>query len=104
MKPNTTDYPLDLAAFEAWQREQYAQENEDPERFARLVKKCIQNELDESEQTLVRLYYYEHRTLREIARFLGVHLSTVSKRLNAVRLKLYKYLKYAAELHFGREM
>lgn len=104
MSNNSPEYMLDAAAFEAWQRDQYTTESDDSERFARLVKKCIQNELDESERELLRLRYYEDRSVREIADIVGVDPSTVSRRLDKIQCTLYKYLKYATELHFGRGM
>ena len=106
MNTKTTEYLLDLSVFEAWQREQYNQDNDqrDPERFARLVKKVIQNELDETEQELVRLYYYEHHSMREIAEIVGSSRSSVCRQINKALNKIYTYLKYAAELYFGREM
>ena len=104
MSTTSTEYTLDLAAFEAWQREQYAQESVDRERFNRLVKKCIQNELDESERELLCLRYYEDRSVREIADLVGLAPSSVYRRLDTIQCKLYNYLKYAAELHFGRGM
>lgn len=104
MSNNSPEYMLDAAAFEAWQREQYAQESVDRERFDRLVKKCIQNELDESERELLRLRYYERLSVREIADLVGLVPSSVYRRLDSIQCKLYNYLKYAAELHFGRGM
>lgn len=104
MSNNSPEYMLDQAAFEAWQRGQYTEESVDPNRFFRLVKKCIQNELDETEKELLRLRYYERRKVREIADLVGVDPSTVSRRLDKIQCTLYKYLKYAAELHFGRGM
>jgi RNA polymerase sigma factor (sigma-70 family) len=104
MSNNSPEYMLDAAAFEAWQRDQYTTESDDPERFTRLVKKVIQNELDESEKELVRLYHYERHTLREIAGLIGSSPSTVCRRLDKIHRKMYTYLKYAAELHFGRGM
>lgn len=104
MSNNSPEYSLDAAAFEAWQRDQYTTEDDARERFDRLIKKCIQNELDESEKELLRLRYYERRKVREIAGIVGVDPSTVSRRLDAIQRKLYNFLKYAAELHYGRGM
>lgn len=104
MSNNSPEYMLDAAAFEAWQRDQYTTESNDSERFARLVKKCIQNDLDESEKELVRLYHYEGQTATRIASLMGVAPSTVCRRLDKIHRKLYTYLKYAAELHYGRGM
>ena len=104
MSNNSPEYMLDAAAFEAWQRDQNTTESDHRERFNRLVKKCIQEELDESEKELLRLRYYERRKVREIADIVGVDPSTVSRRLGKIQNTLYKYLKYAAELHYGRGM
>lgn len=104
MSVYTSEYPLDLAAFESWQREQYTAEEDEAERFSRLVRKVIENELDDSEKELIRLYYYERLTVTKIAGIEGVNHSTISRRLNKIHGKLYTYLKYAAELHFGRGM
>jgi DNA-directed RNA polymerase specialized sigma24 family protein len=42
--------------------------------------------------------------MTEIAKRLGVSRTSVSKRLHRALAKLHTYLKYAAELYFGREM
>ena len=104
MSNNSPEYTLDTAAFEAWQRDLYAKKVDDSELFYRLTRKVIQNELSGEEKKLVRLYYYEGRGVREIADLVGVAPSTISRRLDKIQCTLYKYLKYAAELHYGRRM
>lgn len=94
---------LDRAAFEMWQRENCDNEK-DAEAFKKIVTKAIQNELNEKQREILSLYYYENFTMEKIANRLGISTPTVSLYLKRIRRKLYKSLKYAAELYYGREM
>lgn len=106
MSVTTTVSIFDFAAYEEWSHESDDLDDEQfsAEEFSRLVKKVIANELTETEQEVIRLYYYELCTMTEIAKRQGVSRTSVSKSLRRACAKLHTYLKYAAELYFGREM
>lgn len=106
MSDTATMSIFDFTAYENWSHESDDPDDDRPsaESFARLVRKVITNELTATEQEVIRLYYYEHCTMTEIAKKQGVSRTSVSKRLHRALAKLHTYLKYAAELYFGREM
>ncbi len=94
---------LDRAAFEMWQREDYDDQT-DTEAFKKIVTKAIQNELNEKEKEILYLYFYEKRTLAEIAKLFNVSIPSIWNRIKRIKRKLYGFLKYAAELYYGRDM
>jgi RNA polymerase sigma factor (sigma-70 family) len=49
--------------------------------------------LSENQRRLVRLYYYEERTLREISKIMNIHFSCVQRRLETIHGKLKKCLE-----------
>lgn len=99
----TNDYVLDIAAFKMWQREDCDNEI-DSEAFKKIVMKVIQNELNEKEREIVYLYFCDRYTLEEIAKLFNVSTVAIWKRLKRIKRKLYGFLKYAAELYYGRAM
>ena len=66
----------------------------DPE--ARLLNVALREELTERQAQMVRMYYIEQHTMRDIAGMLGVNISTVSRTLAAARKRLKRCLKYAS--------
>lgn len=101
--PNSSEYFLDIKAFEIWQRENCNNER-DSEAFEKIVMKAIQNELNEKQRKILYLYYYEKLTMKKIAELLKISVPTVCDYLKRSRHKLYGCLKYAAELYYGREI
>lgn len=96
--------PFDVESFRVWQNAQIEVEDIESEKFTNLVRKVIQKELTDDERELIRLYYYKGLSSVKIADIVGVDSSTVRRRLYKVHQKLYNFLKYAAELYFGRSM
>ena len=67
-----------------------------------LVRRIIKNELDPRQQEIVRLHWYEEKSLNEIAEILGIDRSTmyrIDKKINEI---IYDKLKYAIEYRFGK--
>ncbi len=58
------------------------------------VQRVIREELTEKQRTTLLAYYFEERTIPEIAREQGVHKSTVSRTLKRAEQRLRRYLKY----------
>ena len=67
-----------------------------------LVKKVIENELNEKDRLIVKLYWSDRNTISEIAKTLGLDRSTVSKRLDRINEIVYDKLKYAIEYRYGK--
>ena len=62
-------------------------ESEATERRHEIVKKLLEK-LPESERTVVTLYYLGEMTMKEISKFLGVSVKTISSRLHRARKRL----------------
>lgn len=63
----------------------------------RLVRTALREDLTPRQSQMVRLYYIEQSTMPDIARRLGVNVSTVSRTLAAARVKLKRSLRYARQ-------
>ena len=64
---------------------------DDETRIQQLRAACAQ--LTPDEQTLINLFYYDNRPLREIAYILGQEQGTIATRLHRIRKKLYLIIK-----------
>ncbi len=67
-----------------------------------LVKKVIEAELSKTEKEIVKLHWYNEKSLMETAEILGLSKSTVSKKLARINETVYEKLKYAIEYRFGK--
>ena len=76
---------VDKSAYARYISEQ--REAESVEKRQKLVKKLI-DKLPESERTVMTLYYLGEMTTREISRFLGVSVHTITSRLQRARKRL----------------
>ena len=76
---------VDKSAYTRYISEQ--REAESVENRQKLVKKLI-DKLPESERTVMTLYYLGEMTTREISRFLGVSVNTITSRLQRARQRL----------------
>ncbi len=94
-------------AFSLWQSKLYEEIDEytlrkrKAELYA-LVRRVIKNELDESQQKFVRLYWYEGKTLGEISEIMGLDKSTLSRKEKKINSIIYDKLKYAMEYRYGK--
>ena len=80
--------PMDTIDKSAYARYIAAQqEAESTEHRQKLVKELL-DKLPESERTVVTLYYLGEMTTREISRFLGVSVNTITSRLQRARRRL----------------
>ena len=66
-------------------------------RLHRLLAAAIEQELTPRQAQMVRMYFLEQHTMREIASTLGVYPSTVSRTLSAARTKLKRCLRFGAK-------
>ena len=69
--------------------------------LASLVQQAIREELNENQQKLIRMRYYDNCTPTEIAQRTGLHLSTVLHTLRRAEDKLYRVLRYVVEYQHG---
>lgn len=68
-----------------------------------LVKEVIENELSENEQTIVKQYWYEGKTLCEIGEIMGVSHTSISRKLSKINDIIYDKLKYAIQYRYGKD-
>ncbi len=63
----------------------------------RMLAAAIEQELTPRQAQMVRMYFLEQHSMREMARILDVYPSTVSRTLGAARVKLRRCLRYGAK-------
>lgn len=95
-------------AFSLWQGktnetvDEYTLRKRKAELYA-LVRRVIKNELDSRQQEIVRLHWYEGKSLSEIAVILDLNKTTVCRIDKKINEIIYDKLKYALEYRFGKE-
>jgi len=65
-----------------------------PKMQMKRVQKVIDNELTPRQRQVIIAYYFQLKTLPQIAQECQVHKSTVCRTLHRAEAKLRKYLKY----------
>ena len=65
-------------------------------RMGRLVSGAIAKELTARQAQMVRLYFLDQHTMKEIAEELSVNPSTVSRTLSVARAKLRRCIRFGA--------
>ena len=65
-------------------------------RTGRLISGAIAKELTARQAQMVRLYFLDQRTMKEIAGELSVNPSTVSRTLSVARAKLRRCMRFGA--------
>lgn len=63
----------------------------------RNLRRAINEELTEKQREAMRLYYIEQIKMSDIAKILGVNVSTVSRNIKRGRTRLKKCLRYGAK-------
>jgi len=61
---------------------------------AQMLAAALREELTGRQAQMVRMYYIEQHTIRDIAAILGVNPSTVSRTLKSARERLKRCLRY----------
>ncbi len=64
------------------------------DRLETLMAAAVQRELTARQRQMVRMYYIEQLPMREIASQLGLNPSTVTRTLQAARIKLRACMQY----------
>lgn len=58
------------------------------------MRRVIASELTDIQREVILAYYFEEKTLTEIARERGIHKSTACRTLHRAEERLKRYLKY----------
>jgi RNA polymerase sigma factor (sigma-70 family) len=63
-------------------------------RLKRILHQVICHRLTQRQKEILLLYYYENKSMPQIAEMLGIHKSTVSRTLSRARDNIRKYLEF----------
>ena len=64
--------------------------------IARTMRLAIEEELTARQQEMVSMYYLQQLSMPEIAKLLGVNVSTVSRTIKRGRIRLKRCLRYGS--------
>ena len=85
-------YAEDLESIDPDENADFEMDSLDREMMLTQLEVAVRG-LPVEEQNLLAMFYYEHRSIREIAFIVGAKESTVKMRLHRIRKKLYEKLK-----------
>lgn len=95
MMKNTAYDLVDLVSLQQWQKSSGEDNHQRLERLLRQLPVAVAEELTPRQQQLLRMFYYDGKTVTVIARELAVNKSTVSRTLHRAQERLRKSLRYA---------
>ena len=103
-----SDYEAAQLAFSLWQGKQQETVDEYLMRKRKielhcLVREVIENELSDTDKLIVRLHWYESKTINQVAEAVGIDRSNISRRLDKINEIIYDKLKYALQYRYGKE-
>ncbi len=103
-----SDYENAQLAFSLWQGKQHETVDEYMMRKRKielncLVREVIENELGDTDQLIVRLHWYENKTINQVAEIIGIDRSNISRRLDKINNTIYDKLKYALQYRYGKD-
>lgn len=96
-----------LESFRLWQSktsesiDDYTLRKRKAELYA-LVRRIIKDDLNAEQQQLIRLHWYEGKSLNEIAQMLNFDRSVIYRKMNKINDLIYDKLKYAIEYRYGK--
>lgn len=98
----------DKEAFTCWQAKMHSDGNDllferRKAELNRLVRKVINEELNEFDRRIVELHWYRGLTKSETAEKMGVERSTVHRHFAVINETVYEKLKYAVELIYNND-
>lgn len=64
------------------------------QKIQKMLTKIIENELSPKQRTAIKEYFFDHRSMTEIAEKHGVSVSAVSATIAAGKRRIYKFMKY----------
>ena len=63
-------------------------------KMKRILQQAIQNELTDKQKKCLTLYYYNQMKMKDIAKELGLNISTVSRHISTATKKLKRIAQY----------
>lgn len=98
--PQTPDGPvvsrLDRAAYQRWQVSQSEDNSSEIRRLMSALYVALKEELTEYQRECVTAYFFDGKSVSEIAKEQGVNRSTVSRTIHRGMDNLYHVLRYAS--------
>lgn len=103
-----SDYENAQLAFSLWQGKQHETVDEYMMRKRKielncLVREVIENELSDTDKLIVRLHWYENKTVNQVSEAVGIDRSNISRRLDKINGIIYDKLKYAMQYRYGKD-
>lgn len=100
------DYEQARSAYRQWHAKQYNNEEEYIVRqrkaeLNKLVRKVIENELNDTDKKIAILYWYKNMPQNKISSIVGMSSSTINRRINKICDTLFDKLKYVMEFRYG---
>ncbi len=92
---NTAYDLLDLVSLQQWQKSSAEDNHQRIQRLLRYLPVAMKEDLTPRQQQLLQMFYYDGKTVTDIARELSINKSTVSRTLHRARDRLRKSLRYA---------
>lgn len=84
-----------LGDLTVWTRQNAGDNSERLDRLRRSLRQARDQELTPRQRQMLELYFEQGMSMPQIARYLGVQSSTVSRTLRRARDRLYRALRYA---------
>ena len=102
------DYENAQLAFSLWQGTQQETIDEYMMRKRKielhnLVRQVIENELTDIDKTIVQLHWFKDKSINEVAEYVSLDRSNVSRRLDKINDIIYDKLKYALQYRYGKD-
>ena len=82
------------SAFSRYRQRDGADNSESLLRIKKLLPLILEQELSESQRDAVIRYYYQGEKIPQIARDLGVHKSTISRRIQTAQRRIRRAVQY----------
>lgn len=92
---NTAYDLMDKAGFQRWIWQQTENDARKLERLRRNLRRAMREELTPRQQEILELYYFQDRSVTDIAQALHVNKSTVSRSVRRSCGRLQKFLQYS---------
>ena len=86
---------LDLGSLQQWQRSLGGDNRQRLDRLAHYLPVAMAEELTPRQRQLLRMFYYDGKSVTAIARELSVNKSTVTRTLQRAQKRLRRSLRYA---------
>ena len=89
-----TDKNADMISYNFFHRSLGGDNSHSINKMKRILGQAIQNELTDKQKKCLTLYYYNQMKMKDIAKELGLNISTVSRHISTATKKLKRIAQY----------